>query len=88
MAAFSEEFFSENNFWGCFSYFLLLWLWCKCFWGNRELLQTKKIIANAPCICYDLLDSQNISIRAEKVGDFDISGVAKKTTEVAQKKEH
>ena len=52
------------------------------------MLQTKKIIANAPGICYDLLDSQNISIRVEKVGDFDISGVAKKTTEVAQKKEH
>ena len=52
------------------------------------MLQTKKIIANAPCTCYDLLDSQSISITVKKVGDLDISGVAKKTTEVAQKKEH
>ena len=22
--------------WGCFSYFLLLWLWCQRFWGNSE----------------------------------------------------
>ena len=32
--SFCEELLSENDFWGCFSQFLLLRLWYQCFWSS------------------------------------------------------
>ena len=48
--------------WGCFTHFLLLWLWCQRFWGSLEDRFTNALV------CYSLLNSQNISVNKVKKG--------------------
>ena len=70
--------------WGCFNHFLLLWLWCQCFWGNWEDHCRSKRLSQMFLVCYRLLHCQNISsITVEKVGYNGTSGIPWKTEEVA-----
>ena len=48
--------------WGCFSHFLLLWLWCQHFWGSSEDWYRSKRWSQMLFVCYSLLNSQNISV--------------------------
>ena len=49
-------------FWGFFSQFMLLWQWCKRFWGSSEDPCRSKRLSQMLFVCYSLLNSQNISI--------------------------
>ena len=76
--------------WGCFSQFLLLWPWCRDFWGSSEDRYRSKKVLQMLLKCYNLLNSQNISINKQQwkmVGYKDTSDLPKKAAEVAQKKE-
>ena len=63
---FCEEFLSKNDFekwlWGCFSHFLLLWLWCQRLWDSSEDRHRSKRLSQMLLVCYGLLNSQNISV--------------------------
>ena len=48
--------------WGCFSQFLLLWLWCQRFWGSSEDCWRPKRLSKMLLVYYSLLSSQDISI--------------------------
>ena len=51
---------SEKWLWGCFSQFLLLWLWCQRFRGSSEDRYRSKRLSQILLVC--LLKSQNILI--------------------------
>ena len=61
MVAFVRN-YSVKMTWGCFSHFLLLWLWCQRFWGSSEDRYRSKRLSRMLLVCYSLLNSQNISI--------------------------
>ena len=48
--------------WGFFSRFLLFWLWCQGFWFSSEDRYRSKWVSQILFMCYNLLNSQNISI--------------------------
>ena len=58
--------FERNCSWkwlqGCFSHFLLLWLWCQRFLGSSEDRYRSKRLSHMLLVCYSLLNIQNISI--------------------------
>ena len=50
----------RNLLWDSFSHFLLLWLWCRHFWGSSEYRCRSKRVSQMLLMCYNLLQSQNI----------------------------
>ena len=51
---------------GCFSHFLLLWLWCQRFWGSSEDRYRSKRLSQMLFVCYILLNTQNIPINGSE----------------------
>ena len=47
-------------FWGCFSHFLLLWIWYQRFWDSSENRYKWKRLSHILFVCYSLMSSQNI----------------------------
>ena len=75
-----------------FSYILLLWLWCQCFWGSSEDCYLSKKVSVMLFVCCSLLNSQNISINNSEKRWFTyllghLQHIAKRVAEVVQKKE-
>ena len=83
---FSEELLSENDFEMFSPLSVVMTMVSRLLRQFRRSLQIKKCITNAPCVLYNLLNSQTIP-KWKMVGYKDTSDVAKKALKVAQKKE-
>ena len=55
--------------WGCFTHFLLLWLWCQRFWGSLEdRFRSKRLSQMLSCVIVCWIAKIYQSIKLKKVG--------------------